>query len=70
MQMTGKDIRKFRRDLDLSQAKFAELTGYTKEHICRIEGGRYNPPMSAMVLFYLLRECPEALAIARERAGV
>lgn len=46
-----KVIKKYRKDNNLSQEKFAEIVGYDKSHISHIENGSREPNIDFLIHF-------------------
>ena len=65
METHGKDIRRLRLDLDLTQAEFARYIGYESvEQINRLENDKRPVPHYIRLLVKVLSQSPEARAIA------
>ena len=59
MEITGRDIRRIRFDLDLNQSDFARLLGYkSKERICTFERGHFLIPRTTQLLVHSLDTVP------------
>lgn len=54
--MTDKDVIRIRKELDLTQEKFAELVGLDRKTICIYESGKRSIPKSKQKLLLSLSE--------------
>jgi transcriptional regulator with XRE-family HTH domain len=47
-KIVGRNVRRLRQKKDLSQEKFAELSGFSQQYLSGLENGRRNPTVGTV----------------------
>jgi DNA-binding transcriptional regulator YiaG len=67
--MTPSDVKRLRRRLDMTQARFAELIGVAPNTVARWESGnRAVPPTTARLIRFVVDESDRKRAGTRKRS--
>lgn len=56
--VTGKQLKKYRRESGITQKELAEKAGVSKNHISAIERDVYNPSVKVLSVYYRFCNIP------------